>query len=79
MQAIEFESVVDNGYILIPQRLRDKIPASIRVIVLPNGLGKDTTADAVSGTPLSERLLGVLSGTGLSLDEIRAERLSKYL
>jgi hypothetical protein len=32
-----------------------------------------------SETPLSDRLLGVLAGSDISLDKLRAERLNKYL
>jgi len=70
------------------RRLTIEVPREIpvgRTIITftpaPKISAKSSPADnGERPTPISDRLLGLASGAGdISLDELRAERLSKYL
>jgi len=76
MQAFEFHTIAQNGFIKIPDEYAEKIGAEIRVILLSDTRSKSDKAPVRK--PLLE-LAGVFKNCGdIDLQEARTERLKKY-
>ena len=63
MEAIEFNSVVKNGMIPIPEIYRKKVNSAVRVIVLVNDQRIDTNEDkSIAVDSFLKSWSGILSG-----------------
>ena len=65
MQAVEFDSYVENGTIAIPLQYQKKITRSVRVIIMP----KDETPDTPQNTVKKKNLYSLaVDMTGFTFD-----------
>jgi len=77
MDAVAFNTVIHDGKIDVPQQYLQYYPSSVRVILIKE---RDAVINELSNNErlaAFQRLDGCLRGCDLSLDEARAERLSR--
>jgi hypothetical protein len=76
MDAVAFDTVIHDGKIDVPQQYLPNYPSFVRVILIKE---QDAANDLPDAERLSafQRLDGCLRGCDISIDEARAERLSR--
>ena len=77
MDAVAFDTVIHDGKIDVPQQYLPYYPSLVRVILIKES---DTVISDLSDKErlaAFQRLDGCLKGCDLSIDEARAERLSR--
>jgi hypothetical protein len=84
MQAYEFNSVVKNNVIPIPEQYRNKISSPVTVILLtkhgdmpPEVSATERQSRTEKRLAALDRLIGLTKDNPVSLEEARAERLSR--
>ena len=82
----EFQATVSDGVISIPVEYRSKIANKVRVILVseeePESRLPSFTEEEINEMlkdSIVQSLIGALPDSGMTLDEYREERLSKYL
>jgi len=86
MMTCEFQAVINDGVISIPMEYRGKIANKVKVILVSEekpetslpSFTEEEINEMLKGS-ITESLIGALPDTGMTLEEYREERLSKYL
>jgi len=76
MDAVAFDTVIHDGKIDVPQQYVPYYPSFVRVILITQDAVTNDLTDT-DRLAAFQRLDGCLKGCNLSLDEARAERLSR--
>jgi len=77
MDAVAFDTVIHDGKIDVPQQYLPHYQSFVRVILLNEQKSVPNDLSAQERLTAFQRLDGCLKGCNLSLDDARAERLSR--
>jgi len=77
MDAVAFDTVIHDGKIDVPQQYLPYYPSFVRVILIKEQGAVTNDLSDKERLAAFQRLDGCLKGCNLSIDEARAERLSR--
>jgi hypothetical protein len=77
MDAVAFDTVIHDGKIDVPQQYLPYYPSFVRVILIKEQDALTNDLSDKERLAAFQRLDGCLKGCNLSIDEARAERLSR--
>jgi len=77
MDAVAFDTVIHDGKIDVPQQYLSYYPSFVRVILIKEQDAVTHDLSDKERLAAFQRLDGCLKGCNLSIDEARAERLSR--
>ena len=77
MDAVAFDTVIRDGKIDVPQQYLPYYPSFVRVILIKDQNAVTNDLSDKERLAAFQRLDGCLRGCNLSIDEARAERLSR--
>jgi hypothetical protein len=77
MDAVAFDTVIHDGKIDVPQQYLPYYPSFVRVILIKEQTAVTNDLSDKERLAAFHRLDGCLKGCNLSLEEARAERLSR--
>jgi len=77
MDAVTFNTVIHDGKIDVPQKYMQYFASMVRVILLKEDEPVNNESSKKERLAALNRLSGLLKDSNISLDEARAERLSR--